>query len=75
MADPLCFTCSMPVGSPPRLNHRDNGTVCPTCRDRLLEFLPPPFNTAMESSLDPEFATEMPEIVADESVTRPEERA
>lgn len=41
--DPTCFTCGLPAGDLPRLNRLDNGAVCPTCRDRLLEMLPPLF--------------------------------
>lgn len=38
---PVCITCSLPVGDPPRLNRLGNGQVCPSCRDRLLDALPP----------------------------------
>jgi len=31
----------MPVGEPHRLNRLDNGQLCPTCRDRVLDSLPP----------------------------------
>lgn len=37
----LCFTCGQPSGDFPRLNCLPGGQVCPTCRDRLLECLPP----------------------------------
>jgi DNA-directed RNA polymerase subunit RPC12/RpoP len=37
----LCFTCSQTVGDPPRLNRLENGLPCPTCRDRILAYLPP----------------------------------
>jgi len=37
----LCFTCSNEVGSPPRLNRLENGLPCPSCRDRILAYLPP----------------------------------
>jgi hypothetical protein len=30
----------MPLGEPLRLNRLDNGQVCPTCRDRVLDLLP-----------------------------------
>ena len=36
-----CFTCGRAVGSPPLLNRLENGLPCPTCRDRVLDFLPP----------------------------------
>jgi hypothetical protein len=31
----------MAVGEPYKLNRLDNGQICPTCRDRVLESLPP----------------------------------
>ena len=37
----LCFTCSNEVGDPPRLNRLENGLPCPSCRDRILAYLPP----------------------------------
>ena len=37
----VCFTCGLPAGETPRLNTLPGGQVCPTCRDRLLESLPP----------------------------------
>ncbi|MDF1799723.1 MAG: hypothetical protein P1V81_11140 [Planctomycetota bacterium] len=37
----LCFTCGLDVGEPPRLNRLENGLPCPTCRDRILAYLPP----------------------------------
>ncbi len=39
--DTVCFTCGQPSGETPRLNCLPGGQVCPTCRDRLLESLPP----------------------------------
>jgi len=30
----------MPLGEPLRLNRLDNGQLCPTCRDRVLDLLP-----------------------------------
>ena len=39
-AQTVCFTCGMPVGEPLRLNRLDNGQLCPTCRDRVLDLLP-----------------------------------
>ncbi len=38
---PVCFTCSQPVAEPPEINKLENGETCPTCRDRLLDSLPP----------------------------------
>ena len=37
----VCFTCSQPVAEPPAINQLENGETCPTCRDRLLDSLPP----------------------------------
>jgi hypothetical protein len=39
----LCFSCGLAVGVPPRLNRLQNGQVCPSCRDRVLDSLPAPF--------------------------------
>jgi DNA-directed RNA polymerase subunit RPC12/RpoP len=36
-----CFNCGRSVGFPPQLNRLENGLPCPTCRDRVLDFLPP----------------------------------
>lgn len=36
-----CITCGRDVGFPPQLNRLENGLPCPTCRDRVLDFLPP----------------------------------
>ena len=41
MAEAVCFTCGMGAGDPPRLNRLENGQICPACRDRVLESLPP----------------------------------
>lgn len=41
MPEPVCFTCGLQVGEPHRLNRLDNGQICPTCRVRVLESLPP----------------------------------
>jgi len=38
----LCFTCGQETGDPPRLNRLENGLPCPTCRDRILAYLPAP---------------------------------
>lgn len=40
---PTCITCGLPAGELPGLNRLENGAGCPTCRDRLLELLPPIF--------------------------------
>ncbi len=39
--EPVCFTCGEPTGPFPRLNVLSDGSVCPSCRDRLLDTLPP----------------------------------
>lgn len=41
--EPTCITCGLGAGEAPRLNRLENGAVCPTCRDRLLDLLPPIF--------------------------------
>jgi hypothetical protein len=30
----------MPIGEPLRLNRLENGQLCPSCRDRVLDLLP-----------------------------------
>jgi hypothetical protein len=39
--EPVCFACGSPTGPLPRLNRLPDGRVCPTCRDRLLDLVPP----------------------------------
>jgi hypothetical protein len=39
----VCFTCGHTTGGTLRLNCLPSGQVCPTCRDRLLDSLPPIF--------------------------------
>jgi hypothetical protein len=36
----VCFTCGLPLGEPLRLNRLENGQLCPSCRDRVLDLLP-----------------------------------
>lgn len=38
---PVCFQCQSAVENPPRFSYLSNGEVCPTCRDRVLDALPP----------------------------------
>lgn len=60
----LCFTCGQEVGSPPRLNRLENGLPCPTCRDRILAFLPPalpgPGSAAYKPAKSPVSSDEVP---------------
>ena len=37
----VCFTCGQDAGEPPRLNRLESGKLCPACRERVLEALPP----------------------------------
>lgn len=46
----VCFHCTQPIGDPPRLNELSDGEVCPVCRDRLLEELPPIVHSPVGSS-------------------------
>lgn len=39
--DPVCIACGQPTGPRPRLNRLSDGRICPSCRDRLLDDLPP----------------------------------
>ena len=45
-AQPVSITCSLTVGEPLRLNRLQSGQVCPSCRDRVLESIPPALPTA-----------------------------
>lgn len=49
----VCIGCGQATGPLPRLNRLPDGKVCPTCRDRLLETLPPVLPAApVELSLE-----------------------
>jgi hypothetical protein len=37
----ICITCGRRTGSPPRLNRLPDDRLCPSCRDRFLDHLPP----------------------------------
>jgi len=39
--DPVCIACGQPTGPRPRLNRLPDGRTCPSCRERLLDTLPP----------------------------------
>ena len=39
--DPLCFTCGLAYDGR-HFNRLNNGAVCPTCRERMLDSLPAP---------------------------------
>jgi len=39
----LCITCGLGAGPSNSLNRLEDGRVCPTCSERLLDLLPPPF--------------------------------
>jgi hypothetical protein len=54
--EPVCFTCGHTTGGTLRLNCLPSGQVCPTCRDRLLECLPPvfPSENAVLEEVEPE---------------------
>lgn len=51
-SDILCFHCGKPVGDPPILNEVAQDQVCPVCRDRVLDSLPPllPSETVPETA-------------------------
>lgn len=52
--DPVCFTCGHPVAESPFENRLDDGSACPTCRDRLLDGAPTLLPA--EPALEPEEA-------------------
>ncbi|MEO6710934.1 MAG: hypothetical protein ABI054_11035 [Planctomycetota bacterium] len=39
----LCITCGLDAGPSNHLNRMEDGRTCPTCCERLLASLPPPF--------------------------------
>jgi len=41
LTNAVCFTCGLVIESPPRLSRLTTGQVCPACRERVLEGLPP----------------------------------
>ena len=41
LTNAVCFTCGLVIESPPILNRLTTGQVCPACRERVLEGLPP----------------------------------
>jgi DNA-directed RNA polymerase subunit RPC12/RpoP len=41
LTNAVCFTCGLVIESPPRLSRLTNGQVCPACRERVLDGLPP----------------------------------
>ena len=41
LTNAVCFTCGLAIESPPRLNRLTSGQVCPACRERVLDGLPP----------------------------------
>ena len=43
----------MHVGEPYRLNRLDNGQICPTCRERVLDSLPPVLPALAGARIDP----------------------
>lgn len=68
---PVCITCGLPAGTPPQLNRLSNGQVCPACRNRLLDWLPP---VLPSRAREPSTAVEVT-IPAREPVDVPDERA
>jgi len=58
LTNAVCFTCGLAIESPPRLSRLTNGQVCPACRDRVLEGLPPALPSRAR---DPHAGSEMVE--------------
>jgi hypothetical protein len=48
-----CITCGLPANNVSHLNRLPNGQVCPACRDRLLETLPPVLPSLARASMAP----------------------
>lgn len=56
--DPVCIACGQPTGPRPRLNQLADGRTCPSCRDRLLDTLPPVLPSSLEELSFEEWAEE-----------------
>lgn len=41
LTNAVCFTCGLAIEIPPQLNRLTSGQVCPACRERVLDGLPP----------------------------------
>jgi len=56
LRETICITCGQALGEIPRLNRLEDGRPCPSCRDRLLEILPPalPAAVAHEVEVEPD---------------------
>lgn len=50
LTNAVCFTCGLVIESPPRLSRLTNGQVCPACRERVLDGLPPALPTRSRGS-------------------------
>ncbi len=57
LTNAVCFTCGLTIELPPRLSRLTNGQVCPTCRDRVLHWLPPALPSAPQAR-EPELEVE-----------------
>ena len=71
----LCFRCRLPVGDPPQLNTREDGTPCPTCRDRVMDHLPPLLPKEVAEEVRPHPSGEPSDAFLDDTALLPEAEA
>lgn len=64
--DPVCIACGRPTGPRPKLNRLPDGRICPTCRDRILEKLPPVLPAPIQELSFEEWADEGEESTGDD---------
>jgi hypothetical protein len=78
LTNAVCFTCGLAIESPPRLSRLTNGQICPACRERVLEDLPPALpSRATRGSIRAEAdlpTSEFPESDEDEHEELPDGR-
>ena len=58
-ASTRCITCGHQVGDPPQLNLLENGSNCPTCRDRALDAVPAALPASIEEGVTAEVQGEL----------------
>ena len=64
--NPVCIGCGQATGPVPRLNRHPDGRVCTSCRDRLMDSLPPVLPTPLDELSLEEWADEAEEDPPDD---------
>ncbi|MBL8859008.1 MAG: hypothetical protein JNL28_10915 [Planctomycetes bacterium] len=62
-SNPVCITCGLQTGDGTQLNRMQNGQICPTCRERVLDSIPSalpcqPWRTSVEPHFEAEAVRE-----------------